>query len=171
MCEIHPFEPFVPPKSTILILGSFPGKDSTLIMREDDWFYGARRNQFWKILEKLYGISLKKRTQKEKLFYSLRIAVTDIIYSCERRNNSNLDINLINKTYNKESVQKIITEEPVEKILFTGKGVFREFKKNFNIPGNIEMIALPSPSPANRLMSLEEKVQEYRKYFPELSRL
>jgi len=166
MHEIHPFEPFVPPNSKILLLGSFPGKESTRERRDDDWFYGASRNQFWKILELLYGITLQERAQKEKLFYNLGIAVTDIIYSCDRLNDSNLDKNLVNRNYNKESVKKILEEEPIVRILFTGKGVFREFIRHFNVPENVEMIALPSPSPAYRLMTLEEKAEEYGRHFP-----
>lgn len=78
MIENHPFEPFVPEHNEILILGSFPGKESTQTKREDYWFYGASRNQFRKILEKIYGSNLNSTAAKKKLFKDLKIAITDI---------------------------------------------------------------------------------------------
>jgi hypoxanthine-DNA glycosylase len=97
MKETHPFQPFAPIGSKKLILGSFPGKESTQITRENDWFYGAARNQFWKILEIVFGKDLSDKNDKQELFKENKIAITDILLSCERRENNNSDDNLINK--------------------------------------------------------------------------
>jgi G:T/U-mismatch repair DNA glycosylase len=58
--ETHPFKPFVPEHATILILGSFPGIHQTRTPNENkEWFYSAKRNQFWDIMEKVYSKELK----------------------------------------------------------------------------------------------------------------
>jgi len=167
MIEKHPFEPFVPEQSEILILGSFPGKESTQEKRDDDWFYGANRNQFWKIIELVYEKELKTKANKQSLFKNLKIAITDIIESCERKDNKNSDKNLFNKKYNGE-IEKILNKHQIKRILFTSKTVYHEFLENFNKPKNAELIVLPSPSPIYRRLSLQDKTQEYKKHLPEL---
>lgn len=167
MIEKHPFQPFIPKDCQILVLGSFPGKESTQEKREDDWFYGANRNQFWKILETVYGQELKTKSDKQKLFKRAKIGITDIIESCERIENNNSDSNLINKIYNSR-ITEIIESNLINPILFTGKGVNKEFCEHFVVPKNIDLIVLPSPSPIYRRMSLEEKVENYKKHLPRL---
>ena len=165
MIENHPFEPFFPPDCKLIVIGSFPGKESTQIKRENDWYYGANRNQFWKILETIYKRDLTNRTDKQELFREVRIGITDIISSCEREENSNSDSNLKNKVYN-SSIPEVLITKPIEKILFTGKGVYSEFIENFDTIENIELIVLPSPSPIFRRLSFQDKVKEYTKHFP-----
>ena len=59
--ETHPFKPYVPHNATILIVGSFPGRDITKKkLKKDDWFYGTKRNQFWNIISGVYNIELKE---------------------------------------------------------------------------------------------------------------
>ncbi len=167
MIEKHPFPPFIPQNCEILVIGSFPGKESTQEKRKDDWFYGAKRNQFWKLLENVYELELKTKDDKKKLFEKVKIGIADIIESCERNKNSNTDSNLINKVYNSKLAQ-IIATNPIDKILFTSKGVKKEFCKHFIVPENIDLITLPSPSPIYRRMNFEEKAKSYKTYFPKL---
>lgn len=168
MIENHPFDPFVPESSEVLILGSFPGKESTQVKREDDWFYGANRNQFWKILALVYGQSFENKSQKQLLFRKAKIAITDIILSCERKNNSNSDINLSEKEYNKKEIYRILNENPIRKILFTSQWVQNEFLEHFEKPNEIELIRLPSPSPISRRLNINDKASEFEKHLPNI---
>lgn len=165
MIEKHPFESFIPDDCKIIVIGSFPGKESTQTKRENDWYYGANRNRFWRILETIYQRDLKNKTDKRELFREVRIGITDIISSCEREENSNSDSNLKNKVYNSK-IPEIIKTNSIEKILFTGKGVYSEFFENFDAIENVELIVLPSPSPIFRRLSFQDKVEEYKKHFP-----
>ena len=165
MTEQHPFEPFIPEGSTSLILGSFPGKESTQTKRDDDWFYCAGRNQFWKIFEIVFGRDLSSKEDKQKLFRDHKIAITDILLSCERKDNKNSDENLINKEYNKETIHEILLNKSIKKIFFTSKGVHREFVENFEIPEHIDLVVLPSPSPVYRRLNLQGKAEIYQDYF------
>ena len=162
MIEKHPFKPFVPENSRVLILGSFPGKESTQSTNENDWFYYAKRNQFWKIIEAVFNQNLSSKSSKQELFKSQKIAITDIIESCERRENKNSDENLINRKYNKASISEIIAQNPITKILFTSKHVYHEFLENFDKPENIELVVLPSPSPIFRRMGIQGKIDFYK---------
>lgn len=164
MTERHPFEPFVPEGSTRLILGSFPGKESTQTNRDNDWFYCAGRNQFWKILEIVFERDLSSKEDKQKLFTDHKIAITDILLSCERKDNKNSDENLINKKYNREAIHQILSNKSIRKIFFTSKGVHKEFIENFEIPEYVELVVLPTPSPVYRRLNLQEKAEIYKDY-------
>src|SRR5687768_13725233 len=103
MIETHPFDPFVPPTAKYLMLGSFTAKRGD----EDDfydWFYVTKRSQFWPIIEAIYDVKLYDKKAKQELFTKLSIAITDIIYQCERRDGNSLDANLINFVYNTPAI-------------------------------------------------------------------
>lgn len=104
MIEVHPFGNFVPPNTQYLLLGSFTTKPS------DDyiWFYANGRNQFWPIMEAVYGLKLDTKNKKQKLFERLDMALADIILSCKRKDNSNLDTSLTNIVFNTDAIKSII---------------------------------------------------------------
>lgn len=158
--EIHPFTAFVPKKINYLIVGSFPGKEQTLsVQDETQWFYGAPRNQFWKILEIVYKRELKNKKQKQELFEEAGIGITDVIKTCIRRNGTNLDENLEIQEYNTEVIACILNKyHPT--VLFTSRFVEKEFKKLFPDYSNTKI--LPSPSPRYFKLSIEDKAKAYK---------
>lgn len=122
MVETHAFGNFVPQNAKYLILGSFTGrqavKGTTTTDDTYDWFYGTKRNQFWSILEGVYGIELRNKRSKQELFTKLGIAMADIIYQCERKDGNNLDSNLVNIVYNVDAIAEILETHQIERILF-----------------------------------------------------
>lgn len=163
MLETHPFGSFVPPKSKYLLLGSFTGKQS------GDWFYGTKRNQFWSILRSVYGEQLTTRQEKERLFSRLDLAISDIIYQCERAKGTNLDNNLIGIVYNTTAIEKIIKENPIQKVFFNSRFVENKFHRLFKGKYDaLELITLPSPSPRYAKLTLTEKISRYRELLPAL---
>ncbi len=167
MIESHPFAPFVPFGSETLVAGSFPGRFSTGRVEnrpQDDWYYGAPRNQFWTIISRVFERDLRTTAEKKALFSEYKIAVCDIILSCERRDGRNTDGNLIRRTYNRDAMEKILVGQPIRKILFTGAGVAMVFVRLFKTADTIEQIVLPSPSPLFCRMNLNEKVEVYRRH-------
>jgi hypoxanthine-DNA glycosylase len=172
MSETHPFGNFVPSNAQYLILGSFTGKRTEEdISNGYDWFYGTKRNLFWPILQEVYGKSLQTKENKQKLFSNLGIAITDIILSCERKSNSNLDMNLINIILNSE-VSNILNNNKIKKIFFSSRFVEKLFRKHFkeliNQHPEIDLITLPSPSPRYAAMSRSQKVSYYKDVLPGL---
>ena len=165
--ETHPFQPFTPKGIKYLIIGSFPGKGQTeKIISETDWFYGAKRNTFWKIMEEVYETELKTTSAKQKLFTSLKMGIADIILKAVRTANTNSDDNLHVIEYNDKAIKEILADNKIETIFFTSQFVYKIFKRLF--PGATNTIALPSPSPRYARMSLKEKIRVYKKLLPRL---
>lgn len=164
--ETHPFKAFIPENIQCLIVGSFPGKEQTQCeLNETHWFYGAPRNQLWKILEIVYGRDLKNRKEKQQLFEEVGIGMTDVIKSCMRLEGTNLDENLEIKEYNKEIIEKILKKHH-PKILFTSRFVEKEFKKLFPDYKNSDI--LPSPSPRYFKLRIEDKAKIYKEKLPKI---
>lgn len=162
--EVHPFQAFVPNNIKCLIVGSFPGRDQTQCeLNETAWFYGAPRNQLWKILEIVYKKELKNRKEKQELFERAGIGVVDLIKSCIRRNGTNLDENLQIEEYNEEVIEKILKQHQ-PKVLFTSRFVEKEFKKLFPYYKDIDI--LPSPSPRYFRLRIEDKAKIYQEKLP-----
>ena len=86
---LHPIPPLYNKDSRILILGSFPSVKS----RETAFFYGHPQNRFWKLLSTMTGAPLPETVpQKRDFLLSHRIAVWDVIASCEIRGSSDASI-------------------------------------------------------------------------------
>jgi hypoxanthine-DNA glycosylase len=165
--EVHPFKPFIPPDIKYLIIGSFPGKGQTEIdMNGDHWFYGAKRNTFWKILEAVYDIPLQNKKSKQQLFMNTKMGIADIILKAVRKNNTNSDTDLEIVELNDLVIKKIIESNNIVTIFFTSQFVEKIFKKVF--PQITNTIVLPSPSPRFARMRLQEKINVYKKHLPEL---
>jgi hypoxanthine-DNA glycosylase len=165
--EIHPFKPFIPKNAKYLIIGSFPGKGQTeKSISETAWFYGAKRNTFWKIIEEVYQRELKTTSAKQKLFNDLEMGIADIILKAIRTANTNSDDNLQVIEYNDKAIKKILVTNKIETIFFTSQFVFKIFKRLF--PAVINTVVLPSPSPRYAKMSVAEKINIYKKLLPGL---
>ena len=119
----------------------------------------------------MYSVKLTNKKDKESLFDRLGIAISDVILSCERKSNSNLDMNLANIVLN-INIKNIIEGNNLRKIFFSSRFVEKLFKKHFRdlITGHpeIEFITLPSPSPRYAAMSKSEKISKYKQLLPKL---
>lgn len=163
--ETHPFAAFVPTSASILIVGSFPGREQTQgNLHAEEWFYGARRNQFWKILSGVYQVQLNTRKDKENLLETHGIALTDIFLQVKRKNDSNLDENLEVVAYNDEAITSILQSADFKTIYFTSRFVEKHFKRMFPEVKNTDY--LPSPSPRYARLSLLDKTNYYKAKLP-----
>jgi hypoxanthine-DNA glycosylase len=160
----HPFKEFIPKKAKNLILGSFPAKLSY------DWYYGSKYSQFWKILSIVYNKKLISRRSKQELLRKLETGIADIISSCERSRENSLDKNLTHIKYNTAVIKKILSQKKIRNIYFTSRFVELKFRKLFKnvCTDRINLITLPSPSPAFAKMPLHKKVKLYKKLLPKL---
>ncbi len=169
MVEVHPFGDFVPKSVKYLMLGSFVTKPSNPYQ----WFYANGRNQFWPIMQEVYGKDFGTTEKQKQLFTDLEMALSDIIYSCERKRNSNLDVNLYNIVYNIVPIREIISKNRITKIYFSSRNVEDKFNRLLkNIVGvgdNVELVCLPSPSPRYAAMTRQQKIIKYRELLPKLS--
>lgn len=170
MIEKHPYGSFVPKNSKCLFLGTFTGKPEP----EYDWFFATKRNQFWPMMEIVFETKLDTTEKKKDLFTKLRMAITDIILSCERSEGTNADKNLVNFSYNTNVINKIIEENNIQKIYFSSRMAEKLFRKVFKDTilehPEVELITLPSPSSRYALISKAEKIARYKQLLPRLER-
>lgn len=152
----HPLEPVVFTNSKTLILGSFPSLKSF----ENKFYYSHKRNQFWTILSTVYDLPTNTKDEKIELLKIAKIALWDMVASCERTNSA--DSNLKNCIPNdiEEFLKGYLN---IERIFFTGRTAEKLYIKHFRHL-NVSTALLPSPSPAYATMKLEEKVERWKEY-------
>ena len=149
----HPFQSIVFKDSQTLILGSFPSIDSF----DKSFYYAHPRNQFWKILSALSKYPINNRDQKIWLLKETKLALWDMVKSCQRENS--LDSSLEEIEVN--NIAQFLEEHPsIKKVAFTGRLAEKLFKMHFDYL-EIETVYLPSPSSAYAKMSFEQKVEIY----------
>lgn len=80
------FPPLVAPSSRLLILGSLPGAQSLAAQQ----YYAHPQNQFWKLLESVFDISLISASYADRLaaLTARHIALWDVIESASRLGSS-----------------------------------------------------------------------------------
>lgn len=137
--------------SKILILGSMPSPKS----REEGFYYMHPQNRFWKILSILFQEDIKDRKEFVLRHY---IALWDVVASCDIIGAS--DATIKNVIPNK--IEKIIEQNPQIKIFTAGKTADKMYRKYIYPKTKQEAICLPSTSPANCRISMEQMLKEWR---------
>ena len=146
----HPFPAIYAPDSRILILGSFPSVKS----REQRFFY-----RFWRVLAALLGTSVPQTVEeKQDFLLAHRIALWDVIASCEITGSS--DASIRNAVPN--NLTPILETASIRQIFTNGGTAHRLYRKYiFPLTGR-EDIALPSTSPANAARSLDALIDAWQ---------
>lgn len=166
--EMHPFGPFLPPNVRYLVVGTFPGRlfsqrSAAENAADSNAFSYGGRNQFWRIMEKIYAVDLPTRAAKQQLFTEKNIGLMDVIAACRRKKNSNLDTDLTDIVWNRPAFTLLFDAQPIDTVFCTGKGVATIFTAWFP---TVPCVALPSPSPLFAAMRFEEKLAFYQGVFP-----
>jgi hypoxanthine-DNA glycosylase len=140
---IHPFGPIFDANSRVLILGSFPSPASRA-----NYYYGHPQNRFWKTLAELFNEPMPQadRVSKKAFLLSHRIALWDVLHSCEITGAN--DSSISNPVPNK--FQPIFVKSQICTIFTNGKKATELFQKLCAKEAGQNSIYLPSTSPANR---------------------
>jgi TDG/mug DNA glycosylase family protein len=135
-----------------LILGSFPSRMSL----EKGEYYGNPQNQFWKIMEQLFGIDYTlPYTVRTALLTEHRIALWDVLCSCSRDGSADTAI----RDPVPNDIRGFLTSHPTLRcIVLNGNTAGRYFRK---LNPGLSGIILPSTSPAYARMPLAEKAQRW----------
>ena len=155
---IHEIPPVYDEHSRILILGSFPSVKS----REGHFFYNHPQNRLWKVLAVLFGdCRCEKNTcegtvpsaieEKKQFLLDHGIAMWDVIASCEIIGSSDSSIRNVVPA----DIKSIVAHTPIRAVFTNGKTAGRLYKKYQAEHIALQMIELPSTSPANAAFSLE----------------
>jgi len=144
------FNPISNSETSILIFGSLPGNKSL----ELNEYYGHPRNRFWKIISVITENDLPLNyLDKKSLLFKTKIGVWDVANKAIRE--GSLDIAIKNELPN--DLDNFISKHKNLKLIgFNGKKTEKLFDKYFVRQKNIRYLSLPSSSPANAKISLED---------------
>lgn len=154
--RISSFPPIINHDSEILILGSIPGVKSL----EKQQYYGHPQNKFWKIIFELFHEEFTDDyAEKIKILKKHRIALWDVIDSCERK--GSLDSEIRNEEANK--IEDLLENHQNIKAIFCNggksyKNLQKILGKNFRLP----IYQMPSTSPLHTV-SFEKKLEDWKK--------
>ncbi len=152
---IHPIEPVFDENSRILILGSFPSVKS----REEGFFYGHRQNRFWAVTAAVFDEVIPTTIEeKRKFLLKNRIAVWDVIASCDIEGSSDASI----KNVKVNDLSRILDKSNIENIFVNGKTAEKYYNKYIKDVICREAICLPSTSPANAAWKTERLVEAWK---------
>ena len=145
---LHTIPPVFNRNSKILILGSFPSVKS----RETGFFYGHPQNRFWKVLATLLKEPVPHTIEEKKaMLLAHRIALWDVIQSCDIKGSSDSSIKNVQPT----DIGMILEKTNITRIYANGNKAGQLYKRyQFPVTG-IEAMVLPSTSPANAAWSLD----------------
>lgn len=154
MGRIFGLRPCIPERPRILVLGSMPSVASLA----QGFYYGHPQNRFWKIIAALDGRPLGSVGEKRQALERLKIALFDVIASCERNNSE--DSSIRNEEVN--DLPALIREHPtIELVITNGAKSSRLYDRHFSQTIPVRHLSLPSTSPANAQYSLERLVKIY----------
>lgn len=151
----HPIKPVYDGDSHILILGSFPSQKS----REQMFFYGHPQNRFWKVLALVFQEQVPNTVdQKQRFLLSHKIALWDVIASCEILGSSDSSI----KNVIPNDLGEILSTADIKGIFVNGKTAAKFYDRYIREKLGRPAICLPSTSPANATWSLERLAEAWK---------
>lgn len=159
MSEIlHGLAPVIGRETRLVVLGSFPGVAS-LRARQ---YYAHPRNQFWPLLAALWGVDLAGMAYHERLAEVKRrgLGIWDVYASCRRE--GSLDSAIEDSIPNDLAGLKRRAPR-LEAVAHNGGESARAMAITRRL--GVEVIRLPSTSPANASWSFERKLAAWREAF------
>ena len=151
---VHTIDPIYNSESRILILGSFPSVKS----REIGFFYGHPQNRFWCVLAELFSEEKPETVDDKKTFLLRhRIALWDVIGSCEIKGSSDISI----KNVIPNDISPILDASDIKAVFVNGKAAEKLYNKHIFSKTNRPAILLPSTSPANAAWTKNMLLREW----------
>ena len=154
---VHPFTPIYDAHSRVLILGSMPSAAS----RQQAFYYAHPRNRFWPTMAALDDSLLETVEQRTAFLHRRHFALWDVIASCTITGSSDASIRDIQVN----DFQPLLAATEIKTIVTTGKTAGRLYQKYAQAETGMEALILPSTSPANAAMSLDQLITAYRVLF------
>ena len=152
----HTFLPVYDENSELLLLGSFPSVKS----REQGFYYGHPQNRFWKVLAAVCDCEVPQTIEEKKeMLLKNHIAIWDVIDSCDIIGSSDSSI----KNVVPADIAGILPRTKITRIFANGKTAGSLYEKFSKESTGIEVIVLPSTSPANAAYSLERLTECWKR--------
>ena len=163
--RVQSFPPLVTNGCTALVLGSMPGVASLNAVQ----YYAHPQNLFWPFMGELFGFDSKTSyEQRCAQLLAHHVAVWDVLAQCERE--GSLDSAISRATEEPNDLCGLLLAYPtINTILLNGAKAATAFHRH--IKGvSIDVIALPSTSPANASMSRATKFTKWESAFERVMR-
>ena len=153
---------FIDNNSKVLILGSLP----SIKTREVGFYYGHPRNRFFKVLSTIFNEEEPVCVNDRKEFLRRHnIALYDVIYKCDICGSSDSSI----KNPIVIDIKDILTKYPNIKCIGVNGGKAKQLFDKYLLEDvkkyDIEIYYLPSTSPANARMGVDELMKYYSALF------
>lgn len=163
MSRVQSFAPIIGCQPRIVILGSMPGVASLEAVQ----YYAHPRNAFWRIMAALFGIDHTSNYQiRISELEKLPLILWDTLQACHRP--GSLDSNIDAGSVRANDFPGLLNQHPdIRAILFNGATSEKYFRQlvipNLPQPLEIELIKMPSTSPAHAGMNFEQKLAAWRR--------
>lgn len=152
----HTFEPVFDEDSELLILGTFPSVKS----RENHFYYGHPQNRFWKVIAELTDSGVPQTIgEKKRLLLEKHIAIWDVIESCTISGSSDSSI----RDVKVNDIKSLLERSKIAAIYGNGAKACELYDRYVREKTGMDIIKLPSTSPANAAFSLDRLCAEWRK--------
>jgi TDG/mug DNA glycosylase family protein len=144
-------EPVVDEGTRLLLLGSLPGEASLKLAQ----YYGHPRNAFWPLMSERIGRDLAALSYPARLqaLRDARIGLWDVIARARRPGSLDQNIRLAEPANLRDLIQRL---PRLRAIGFNGKTAARIGRRSLEGVTGLELIDLPSSSPAHTLPYAEK---------------
>ena len=157
------FPPVEPKRARTLVLGSLPSAES---IRQGQ-YYAHPRNAFWPIMGELFGAG-RERPYEQRLrkLAAHGVMLWDVLRAAHRP--GSLDSAIHPRQLESNDISALLARHPeLEKIVFNGGAAETLFwrhvaKKCGDLLSGVELVRLPSTSPACARVSFAQKLAAWR---------
>ena len=153
------FPPILGSEPRVLVLGTLPSRKSL----EKQEYYGHPQNAFWKIMAALFGAS-GAYAERTRALEQAGIAVWDVLEQSVRPGSMDADIDLATARANPLS-QLVAANDSLVLVCFNGQKARQLFDRLVGADAfnrEVELLTLPSTSPAFAAMSLADKTARWQ---------
>lgn len=149
------FGPVYDRNSKILILGSFPSVKS----REINFYYGHPQNRFWPLVSGLLECPVPPDIDaKKQLLLENRIALWDSIEECDICGSSDSSI----RNAVPVDIMEVLNAAEIRCIFANGAASAKVYSKYLKKITGMEIVPLPSTSPANAAWNMDRLHEEWK---------
>ena len=157
----HEFPPLYDAESRVLILGSIPSPKS----REQHFYYGHPQNRFWRVMAAVLSEAVPETIEeKQAMLLRHHIALWDSLAECDICGAS--DTSIKNPVPN--DIAALLKETCIRSVFCTGASAHQYYEKYCYPATGMHAVKLPSTSPANCAVHLDQLIEAYRVIAEEL---
>lgn len=166
--RVASFAPLAAADAQVLILGTMPGVASLAAAE----YYAHPRNQFWTLMGKLCGARTElPYAQRCRILLERRVALWDVFGSCVRPGSADSAIELADAQLN-DLAGFLDAHAAIERILCNGRLALESYHRHCGARVAakfplLQVLGVPSTSPAHAGMALAEKLTVWRAAWPQ----